>query len=284
MSISFSTNIASLRLGKNLSATSSQLSSMFERLSRGTRIAKASDDPSGLALADKLNNDSRIMTVALRNANDILAITNITDAALGEIDNILNRMSELSIQGASSAYTTTQRSAMQLEFSALGSEIDRITATTTFNSINLLSNSSDLVAQIGISNDANGQLSVPSAIATLTALGLGSGTTLTYSLTGTSTTYAVSASRSAYSAIQAALSNVSLQRGSVGAISSRLTVAIGSLGLMRDSTVEAEASVRDLDIASSITTLVRLQVLQQSQTSLLAQANQLPSQVLTLLR
>lgn len=284
MSISLASNIDSLRLGGKLKKTASQLGNVFERLSSGTRISKAADDPGGLALADRLNSDNRMMTVALRNANDALAITNLTDSALGEITNILNRMSELAIQGSSSAYTTTQRSAMQLEFNALGSEIDRVTATTNFNSINLLSTSSDLVAQIGITSDGYSRLTLPSAIATLTAIGLGAGTALTYSLTGTTTTYGVSASRSAYSAIQNALNNVILQRGAIGSTTSRLSAAINVLSVTRDATVEAEAQIREVDVASDTTTLIRLQVLQQTQTALLAQANQQPGQILNLLR
>jgi flagellin len=283
MSISYSTNLAALRLGGKLRETSSQMSSVFERLSSGSRINKAADDPGGLALAERLKNDSRMMTMALRNANDALAVTSVTDAALGEISNILQRMSELTIQGSSSSYNTTQRSAMQLEFTALGSEIDRVAGATVFNSIQLLSNSSDLTAQIGITSDAYSRLTLPSAIATLASLGIGNGTRLTYSLTGTTATLGVTASRSAYSAIQTAIDGILLQRGSVGSIASRLSSAINSLSSLRDNTLEAEAEIRDADVASDATTLVRLQVLQQSQTSLIAQANQLPSLVLRLL-
>jgi flagellin len=283
MSISYSTNFAALRLGGKLRETASQLGSVFERLSSGSRINKAADDPGGLALAERLKNDSRMMTMALRNANDALALTSVADAALSEISNILQRMSELTIQGSSTSYTTTQRSAMQLEFTALGSEIDRVSGATVFNSIQLLSNSSDITAQIGITSDAYSRLNLPSAVATLTSLGIGSGTRLTYSLTGTTTAYAASASRTAYSAIQTAIDGILLQRGSVGSTASRLSSAITSLSSLRDDTLEAEATIRDADVASDATTLVRLQVLQQSQTSLIAQANQLPSLVLRLL-
>jgi flagellin len=283
MSISYSANLAALRLGGKLRETASQLGSAFERLSSGVRINKASDNPGGLALADRLRNDSRMMTVAIRNANDALSLTTVTDSALGEISNILQRMSELTIQGSSSAYTTTQRSAMQLEFAALGSEIDRVAGATVFNSINLLSNSSNLITQIGITTDGYSRLTIPSAIATLAALGLGNGTQLTYSLTGTTTSFAASASRTAYSAIQTAIDEILLQRGSVGTTASRLSSAITSLTSLREGTLEAEADIRDADVAADATQLVRLQVLQQSQTALMAQANQMPSLVLRLL-
>ena len=283
MSIPFSANFAALRLGGKLRQTASQLGNTFERLSSGSRISKASDDPAGLALADKLKNDSRMMTMALRNANDALSIANLTDSALAEISNILTRMSELTIQGSSSAYTTTQRSAMQLEFDALGSEIDRVSGATVFNSINLLSTSSNMTAQIGITSDANSMLTLPSAIATLASLGIGNGTRLVYSLTGTTASFGVSASRNAYSAIQTAINGVTVQRGTLGSTMSRLSSAINVLSVTRDSYMEAEADIRDTDLAADTTSLIRLQVLQQSQTALLAQANQLPSLVLRLL-
>lgn len=283
MSISYSTNYAALRLGSKLKQTASQLGAVFERLSSGTRINKASDDAGGLALAERLKVDSRMMTMALRNANDALSITTVTDAALGEVSNILRRMSELTIQGSSSAYTTTQRSAMQLEFVALGSEIDRVSGATVFNSINLLSNSADLTTQIGITNDGYSRLNLPSAIATLASLGIGNGTRLTYSLTGTTTNFGVTASRTAYSAIQSAIDGIMLQRGTIGSTASRLSSAINSLSALRDGTLEAEAEIRDTDVAADATELVRLQVLQQSQTALAAQANQMPSLVLRLL-
>jgi flagellin len=283
MSISVFTNYIALRLSGKLRQTTSELGDTFQRLSSGNRITKSADDPAGLALADKLRSDSRMMTMALRNANDALSLTNLADSAMAEISNILTRMSELTVQASSSTYTTAQRSAMQIEFTALGSEIDRVSSTTLFNSIKLLSESSNLVAQVGITGSSTATITLPSVVATLAALGIGNGTRLTYSLTDTTTTYAVSASQSAYSAIQTALDGLLLQRGTLGATSSRLSTAINSLSVARDVYTAAEAEIRDSDQASDSTTLVRLQVLQQSQTALLAQANQLPSLVLKIL-
>jgi flagellin len=283
MSVSFSSNVQALKLSNKLDQTASQLSSVYERLSTGSRINKASDDPAGLALAEKLNADSRMMTVALRNANDAMSLTTMANSALAEISNILRRMSELALQGQSTSYSTTARSTLQSEFVALGSEVDRISATTNFNSIQLLSNSSTQVAQVGIASDSFSRIDLPSVLATLAFLGLGSGSTLTYSLTGTTANFGVSASRTAYSAIQTAMSTVDLQRGTVGATSSRLSAAISYLTVARENVLAAEADVRDADVAADATELVRLQVLQQAQTSLLAQANQIPAQALALI-
>ncbi len=283
MSVSYSSNVQSLKLGTKLKQTASQLGSVYERLSTGLRINKGADDPAGLALAEKLNAESRMMTVALRNANDAMSLTTMADSALAEISNILRRMSELALQGQSTSFSTTARSSMQSEFAALGSEVDRISATAAFNSIPLLSNSSIQVAQVGIGTDAYSRIDMPSVLATLAFLGLGSGARLTYSLTGTTTNFGVSASRTAYSAIQTAMDSVLLQRGTVGSTSSRLSAAINYLTVARENTLAAEADVRDADVAADATELVRLQVLQQAQTSLLAQANQIPAQALALI-
>jgi flagellin len=283
MSVSYSSNIQSLRLGFRLKETASQISSVYERLSSGARINKGADDPAGLALAEKLNAESRMMTVALRNANDGLSVTNMADSALSEISNILGRMSELAVQAMSGTPTSTARSALQAEFAALGSEVSRISASATFNSVPLLSNSSAQVIQVGITADASSQIRIPPVSATLDSLGLGSGDRLTFSLSDTSTEFSISAAGSAYSAVQTAMENINLQRGTVGMVSNRLTAAISYLNVAKENTLAAEANVRDADIATDSSELIRLQILEQVQTSLFAQANQIPSQVLTLI-
>lgn len=283
MSISYASNVASLRLSTKLKQTASKLSTSYERLSSGQRINKANDDPAGLALADKLNNESRLMTVAIRNANDALSLTNIADAALGEIGTILQRMSELATQAASSGFTAAQRSVLQTEFVALGSEVDRISTAVTFNSIQLLSNSSNQVAQVGITADAFSQIAMPSALGTLANMGLGQGSRLTYSLTGTTVNFGVSAARNAMTALANAIDNITRQRGVVGATQSRLSAAVNTLTVARENTIAAESQIRETDVATEASQLLRLQVLQQAQTALLAQSNQQPARILAVL-
>ena len=136
MTLSVASNVASLKAQRQLTLTGNALSRTFEKLSSGLRINRASDDPAGLALADSLRNDSKLAAVAVRNANDGISITSIADSALGEIGNILNRMAELAEQSANGVYTNSQRSALSSEFLSLGSEIQRISSTTSFNDIN----------------------------------------------------------------------------------------------------------------------------------------------------
>jgi flagellin len=283
MSISYASNIASLKLASKLKETSSKLSTSYDRLSSGERINKASDDPTGLALADKLNTETRLMTVAIRNANDALSLTNIADAALQEISNVLLRMSELSTQAASSGFTAAQRSVLQTEFTALGSEVDRISTAVTFNSIQLLSNTTAQVAQVGITADAFSQMTIPSVLATTAFLNIGQGSRLTYSLTGTTVAYGVSAARSALTAIQNAIDDIIEQRGLIGSTQSRLSSAINFLSVMRENTAAAESAIRETDVAIEASELLRTQVLQQAQTALLAQSNQQPAKILAVL-
>ena len=139
MAISLGSNISSLQAQRRLSNSTDQLSSVFERLSSGQRINKASDDAAGLAIADSLRADQRIATVAIRNANDGISTIAIADSALGQIGNVLSRLAELAEQSANGVYSTSQRSALSNEFVALASEIERIATTTEFNGVTLLS-------------------------------------------------------------------------------------------------------------------------------------------------
>ena len=284
MSVSIFDNLLSLRLASQMRVTSAKLGAAIERAASGNRINRASDDPAGLAIAEKLGNDSRLMSVALRNANDALSVTNVTDDALGEISNILSRMSELALQGANSTYSDTQRSAIQSEFAALGSEVNRISASVSFNGNNLLSASSELVAQIGITGEANSRIILPAVLGALDSLGLGSsGAALTYSVSGTTTDYAVSASQTAYTAIQGAIDDITQRRGTVGATAARLNSAVSNLSANRETTISAEAAIRNSDAASDMADVVSLRISREIQLSLFAQANQMMARVLVVL-
>lgn len=284
MALSIATNTDSLTAQANLRSTTERLSSTFERLSSGLRINKASDDPAGLALADGLRRDAQLTSVAIRNVNDGLSLSSIADAALGEINNILTRMSELANQSSNSVYTTDQRSALATEFIALGSEVERISQTTTFNGINLLSSTRDVTIQAGIDGTATSQITIHSVLATLSAMGLSNGSgALSYSITGTTVDAAVTASRLALTALTTASNTLSNARGYVGAAESRLSFAVDYLSVARENLAAAESRIRDADIAQEVAEMVRLQVLQQAGTAVLAQANQQPATVLKLL-
>ena len=175
-------------------------------------------------------------------------------------------MSELANQGANSLYSVTQRSAMQSEFLALGSEIVRVSDVTQFNNLKGLNGAPNQVIQVGFSGDASSQIILASVTASLDELGIGTGNTLSYSLT-------VSASELALTALTSALDQVLARRGTVGAAESRLRSAINTITVMRENRIAAESQVRDVDVAENVAQLARLQVLNQYQTALLAQSN-----------
>ena len=150
MALNISTNVPSLNAQRHLESSSNNLNRSLERLASGLRINSAADDAAGLAIADRLRADVRIATQAVRNANDGISAISIGEKALGKSGEILARLSELASQSATGTVSDSQRSALQEEFTALVSEIDRISNTTTFNSVNLLSAGTTVALQIGL--------------------------------------------------------------------------------------------------------------------------------------
>ena len=159
MAITLGSNIVSLQAQRRLNQASDKLAKTYERLSSGQRINHASDDAAGLAIADALKANARVASVAVRNANDGISTIGIADAALGEVGNVLARLAELSEQSANGVFSPTQRSALQNEFVALGSEVERIATTTEFNGVKLLSGGNVLVLQVGFSSASTSQIS-----------------------------------------------------------------------------------------------------------------------------
>ena len=286
MALTLGSNISSLKAQRTLGIVSNSLSKTYEKLSSGQRINHASDDAAGLAIADALQANARIAAVAVRNANDGISTIGIADAALGEVGNVLARLAELSEQSANGVFSTTQRSALQNEFTALGSEIERIATTTEFNGVKLLSGGSELVLQVGFNSGSTSRISFTGVQGTLQALGLAATglSNLSYSISGVNISEGQSASRLALDAINSAISSLASTRGVLGATESRLQVAINNLSVARENFLAAESRIRDVDVASEAAELTRLGILQQAGASILAQANQQPSLALSLLR
>ena len=286
MAITIGSNIASLQAQRRLGIASDALGSTYEKLSSGQRINKASDDAAGLAIADSLRANQRVASVAIRNANDGISTIAIADSALGEIGNVLSRLAELSEQSANGVFSTNQRSALQNEFTALGSEIERIAVTTEFNGVKLLSGNSQLVLQVGFNSQSTSQISYTGVQGTLAALGLANANTsnFSYSINGATGVEGQSASRLALDAVNTAISSLASTRGVLGAAESRLRVAINNLSVARENFASAESRIRDVDVASEAAELTRLGILQQAGAAILAQANQQPALALSLLR
>jgi flagellin len=285
MAINFRTNLPALAAQRNLGAASDRLNQSYQRLASGLRINRASDDAAGLAIADNLKSDSALASVSVRNANDGISVINIADQALGQIGNILTRLGELAQQSSNGVYDVTQRQALQNEFSALTSEIERIAVTTAFNGIDLLSNGQNLVFQVGFDGTSLSQLSYNGIQATLQAIGLADAgsSASTYSISANTEVEAQSAARLALEAIKVAISSVGQSRGNLGALESRLTASISNLQVARENFKAAESQIRDLDVAAESAELTRLNILQQAGAAVLAQANQQPAIALQLL-
>lgn len=285
MSFGLRTNIPSVAAQRNLAETSGRLRQSYERLSSGLRINRAKDDAAGLAIAESLRADSRIAAVSIRNANDGISIIAITDGAIAQITNILSRLAELAEESANGVFSNGQRSALQLEFSALMSEVERIALTTEFNGLKLLSGGQQIVFQVGFDGSSISQVTYSGVQATLAAIGLAPPNTSAhqYSITGISEAESQSASRLALDAIRIAIVSISRNRGTLGAAESRLETTINNLMVARENFQAAEAVIRDVDVASESAELTRLSILQQAGTAILAQANQQPRLALQLL-
>lgn len=286
MSINIRTNIASLGAQRNMNDSTGRLNTAYERLSSGLRINRASDDAAGLAIAESLKADAKVASVGIRNASDGISIISIADQAMGQIGNVLSRLSELAQQSANGVYGNSQRSALNNEFQALTSEIERIAITTEFNGLKLLSGGGTVVFQVGFNGSSTSQVSYTGVAATLESLGLaGVGTSIpTYSIIGATDLASQSAARQALDAINSAITSINRNRGQLGAAESRLDVTIRNLQVARQNFMAAESRIRDVDVASEAAELTRLNILQQAGAAVLAQANSQPQLALSLLR
>jgi flagellin len=249
------------------------------------RINKVSDDAASLSIAMSLQKDIRISTAAIRNTNDGVSMITIADGGLSEVTNVLSRMAELAEQSANGTYSNTQRSALSNEFIALASEIERVSTTTKFNGINLLSGISQIGLQVGLNGTSSSVILVSQVQGTLSSMSLaGTGSSsLTYSLISDSVSNSQAAARTALQAVTNAIEYVASQRGNLGAAASRLSSALNNLSSSRESYSSALSRIQDIDVAEESANLIKNQILNQASISILAQANQQPGLVLKLL-
>ncbi len=277
-------NISSMIGQGSLHAQQSSLSKSLEKLSTGLRINRASDDAAGLSVSESLRSRVRGMERAKSNAEDGIALIQIAEGASGEINNILQRMRELAIQSSTDTMTTTERSYTDKEFGQLMSEVTRISSSASYNGMTLLdgqagsfgvSGGAASVIHIGSGSSTTvDRMSITVNAITLGALGL------------SSTTTAVSTSTSALASlalIDVAIKSVNTMRSDMGAYVNRLEFAISNLGNQIYNTQDAESRIRDVDFAKETTEFTRAQILTQSATSMLSQANQVPQGMLSLL-
>jgi flagellin len=283
MALGVNTNVASLAVQKNLSKASDALSTSMTRLSSGLKINSAKDDAAGLQIATRETSQIRGQTVAIKNANDGISIAQTAEGALQESTNILQRMRELAVQSRNDTNGTADRAALNSEYAQMSDELTRIANSTNLNGKNLLDGSASTVTlQVGSNTGTSDHIDLTLTQSfTASALSVGSGTT---AISGTSNTAAHSSIDAAISAIDAALATINTTRASLGASQNRLTSTISNLQNVNENATAALGRIQDTDFAAETANLTKQQTLQQASTSVLAQANQLPSAVLKLLQ
>ncbi|CAB5525333.1 Flagellin [Pseudomonas putida] len=281
MALTVNTNTTSLGVQKNLNRASDALSTSMSRLSSGLKINSAKDDAAGLQIATRMTSQIRGQTMAIKNANDAISIAQTAEGAMQEQTNILQRMRELALQARNDSNTADDREALDKEFQSMLKEIDRIANSTQLNNKNLLDgSSSDLTFQVGSNTGSDNQIviSLSDAMNTTGALSGMSG----QAITGESSDIEANFS-AAMSAIDDALKAINTTRADLGAAQNRLTSTINNLQNINENAEAARGRVQDTDFAAETAQLTKQQTLQQASTSVLAQANQLPSAVLKLL-
>jgi flagellin len=278
-------NIPSLNAQRILGINNDRLASSVERIASGIRVNRGADDAAGLAISESLRSDIRALRQAVRNGNDGIALINVTEGALNEQAGILIRLRELASQAATGTVGSTERQTIQLEFNALRNEIDRIAATTEFNGQRLIdgslastvSSSQHILIQIGIDSSADSRINLNQQIdlGAITSSGLG---------VNTLGVTAADAALTALDIMNSAITVVTQGRGKVGAVQNRLARAISNISISIENLTSAESAIRDADIAEEVALLTRNQILVQSSTAMVGQANLIPQSVLQLLQ
>ena len=257
------TNVMSLNAQRNLNQTSSSLSTALQRLSSGLRVNSSMDDAAGLAVAQKMESQIRGMTVAMRNASDGISYAQTADTALSVVSDQLQRMRELATQSLNGTLSDTERSKIDQEYSALQAEASRIQGAAKLNGQTVY----------GTFNFQVGADAADTISGTFTSVGV----------TGTNVSTSGGAS-TALASIDAWLGSVASNRAAIGGVQSRLTFTISYLEGARENQSAAKSRIMDADFAAETASLTRAQILQQAGTAMVSQANQIPQNVLSLLR
>jgi flagellin len=285
MGLKVNTNLDALQIHNTLTNTNNKVADSLKRLSSGLRINSAKDDAAGFATANSFKSKISAMRVASQNATEAQSVLQTADGAYTQIHDILNRMKSLATQAAS-GQTSDNQATVSNEFQALQGEIDRIANSTKYGTTTLVAGDSaaagsvqvataGVTFQIGATNDTQNQIAVKFSGATAACLKVDTATVNISSQTF---------SQAAMDAIDKALVSINTFMGSVGAYQNRLQYTIQNLATSIENYSASESAIRDVDMASEISTFTKNQILQQSGMAMLAQANQAPQQILTLLR
>ncbi|MDX2319100.1 MAG: flagellin [Moritella sp.] len=273
MAIYVNTNVASLNSQRNLSNSTNELQTSFERLSSGKRINSAADDAAGLQIGSRLEAQVNGLNQGARNANDGISMAQTAEGALDETTNMLQRMRVLSIQSANGSNSAEDRSALNKEFGQLQNEIDRVAQDTTFGGETLLDSSFNNNFQVGA--DANQIINVK-ITTNMNSLGLGVGTATSNILTS-------AGAQTAIDSLDTAIASVTDIRGDLGAKQNRFSSTIRNLSNISENVSASKSRIMDADFAAESAQLAQNQVSQQAASTMLSQANQQSQVAMSLL-
>ena len=275
---SINTNINALTASNALSRNGQAQQQTMQQLSTGKRINRASDDSAGLAIRETMTAQINGLNTAIKNANDGISLLQTADGALSETSSLLQRMRELAVMSVNDTYSTAQKTAMSTEYVALASQITQIAANTQFNGMDLLSGSG------GVGGGTGSFVFQIGANTTQTmAVAIVSQTLAQYALTGTTITTAALATTQ-IGLIDTAIGTLNTQRSSIGAAVNRLSHALDNLSNVAANATDSRSKIEDTDYATATSDLARQQIIAQAATAILAQANQQPQYVLSLLK
>jgi flagellin len=279
MAQTINTNVASLTAQRNLSSSNTLLSTSMARLSSGMRVNSAKDDAAGIAIAERMQTAVRGMNVAMRNANDAISMSQSTEAAIGKVTDMLQRMRELAIQAANATNTLSDRDNLDEEYGQLADQVLDTLTTFRFNGLNVLGSDGGQTFTYQIGDRSGDTVDItPVRLDNTTAITNVAGTSISISGTNGLSAQAV------LTDIDSALDLLNTERAKLGAVQNRMDTIISVLQTNAENTAAARGRIMDADFAVETANLARAQILQQAGTAMVAQANALPQAVLQLLK
>ncbi len=274
MAATINTNAMSLNAQRNLSTSQASLATSVQRLSSGLRVNSAKDDAAGLAIADRMNSQAKGFDVAIRNANDGISMAQTAESAMQAVTDNLQRMRELAVQAANGTYSSGDQANLDTEFQQLQQEIQRVIGGTTFNGQNVLSQSGAVTFQVGAGTATTDTITVQGSAVSLTGVSA--------AVTGSVTS--VSGATAAIASIDTQLNDLNTARATWGAVQNRFTSVVQTLQVASENANASRGRIMDADFAKETANMTRGQILQQAGTAMVAQANSMPNNVLSLLR
>ena len=285
------TNVKALMASNALNKNGRVQQNVMESLSTGKSINRASDNAAGLSIRETMTAQINGLTAAVKNANDSISMLQTADGALNETSSMLQRMRELAVLSVNDTYSTTQKTAMATEFNQLSSEIDRISTQTQWNGMNVLTGSGGLFSGVGSSGQFTFQVGANTTQTISVTIGnMAIATSLVTGIVGTmgglsgASVATAAGATLAIAAVDVALTTLNTQRSTIGAMVNRLTHAVDNLTNVAQNAEDSRSKVEDTDYAAATSELARTQIIAQAATAILAQANQQPQSVLSLLK